>query len=214
MEEHGIQYFVFSSSAAVYGSPEHPILKETDVLKPINPYGKTKLMVEQILQDVKSIRSISLRYFNAAGGDPQGLLKNFRKKETNLIPIVLKKLREQEPIHVFGTDWPTRDGTCVRDYIHVMDLAQAHLLALEALFENAPTQSLNLGNGTGYTVKEVIQTAKEVTGIEPIIVETGRRDGDPAFLVADASLAKKVLGWQPRYPELKSIVQNAWDAIQ
>ena len=207
--------FVFSSSAAVYGPPERTPIPEGHPHRPISPYGYTKSAFERILADFAAaygLRSMALRYFNAAGADPQGRAGERHDPETHLIPIVLQHLRGQrEQIRVFGTDYPTPDGTCVRDYIHVTDLAEAHVLAIRALAGGAPTTQLNLGVGEGYSIRQVIDTAVRVAGVEANVVEDPRREGDPPVLVADPSRARDVLGWTPRHSALDTIIETAWN---
>lgn len=215
MVEYRVSNFIFSSSCATYGEPVQIPIREDHPQKPINPYGKTKLMVEQILEDFRGaygLESISLRYFNAAGADPEGELGEDHDPETHLIPLVLETALGKRPcIEIFGEDYPTKDGTCVRDYIHVEDLAQAHLLALERLFNGLPGGVYNLGNGDGYSVKEVVEIARNVTG-KPIparVVE--KRPGDPAVLVGSSEKAMDELGWRPQFPDLSTIVKTAWN---
>jgi UDP-glucose 4-epimerase len=209
-----VLHFIFSSSAAVYGNPVSSPITEDHPLQPINPYGRTKLMVEQILEDLKNaggLRYVSLRYFNAAGADPDGELGEDHHPETHLIPLVLQAASGRRPdIQIFGDDYATADGTCIRDYIHICDLAQAHLLALEQLATGASGGTYNLGNGNGYSVKEVIETAAKVTGksIPTRVVE--RRPGDAAVMVGSSQKAEKDLGWKPQVPELEIIIQHAW----
>lgn len=216
MRRNGVSNFVYSSSAAVYGIPKTAIITEDHPKLPINPYGRTKLMMEELLDDYDKaygFRSTALRYFNAAGGDPDGEIKNYQKKDLNLIPIVLRSLIKKNFITVFGTDYPTPDGTCVRDYIHVHDLGRAHLMAMERLIKGGSTQHYNLGNGHGYSVKEVI-AATEKTVNQKVDARFGeRRAGDPPFLVADATKANRDLGWKPAYPSLESMIGDAWKAM-
>lgn len=213
MEKHNVDKLIFSSTAAVYGIPTQVPINENAPINPINPYGHSKAMVEQVLNDLKSIRSIRLRYFNAAGGDPHGIIKNYKKKENNLIPILLNSLKNNSELVVFGDDYNTPDKTCIRDYIHVADLAQAHLLALDALMQGAPSAFYNLGNGKGYSVLEVIQTAEKVLK-RPISYQIGpRRPGDPAVLTADSRKAIQALNWKPRFPELEKIILDASKAL-
>jgi UDP-glucose 4-epimerase len=217
MLRHGVKIFIFSSSAAIFGNPIIPKVSESHPCQPINPYGQTKLMVETILRDLdlsQSIKSCSLRYFNAAGGDPEGIIKLYKRHESNLIPRILRNIQLNEgPFIINGTDYDTFDGTCIRDYVHIEDLGTAHISAMEQLFEGAPTNFYNLGNGQGFSVREVISTAFEVTGRQIPIQEGPRRPGDPAILVADASKAKKELLWQPRFPLLKDMILHNWQAI-
>jgi UDP-glucose-4-epimerase GalE len=215
MVEHGIDKFIFSSSCATYGKPaEMPITEETPQ-EPINPYGKSKLMVERILEDFRDaygLQSVSLRYFNAAGADPDGEVGEDHNPETHLIPLVLAvALGQRNAIEIFGNDYDTQDGSCIRDYIHIADLAHAHLLALERLLANAPGGVYNLGNGQGYSVMEVVEKARAITG-EKIPVQWGRRRaGDPAVLVGSAERAIRELGWRQQYPDLSSILHTAWN---
>lgn len=214
MIERKVLIFIFSSSCAIYGEPVEIPITEQHPPKPINPYGRTKLIVEQMLDDFRAaygLESTSLRYFNAAGADPEGELGEDHNPETHLIPLVLQTaLGQQETINVFGDDYPTRDGTCIRDYIHIDDLAQAHLLALERLLAGQPGGKYNLGNGEGYSVKEVIEVARNVTG-KPIPSRVvARRPGDPAVLIGSSEKAINELGWRPRFPDLSTIIETAW----
>lgn len=211
---HGVSRFVFSSTCATYGIPERMPMTEETPQKPINPYGHTKLAVERVLADFASAYGMgyaALRYFNAAGAAPDGTIGEDHHPETHLIPLVLQVALGQRPhIEVFGTDYPTPDGTCIRDYIHVDDLADAHLRALERI-EPGKGLCLNLGTGKGHSNREVIRTAERVTG-KPIAVKDGpRRAGDPPELVAAADMAREILGWKPRYPELQTIIETAWN---
>ncbi|MBD2104253.1 UDP-glucose 4-epimerase GalE [Leptolyngbya sp. FACHB-261] len=210
----GIQSFVFSSTCATYGVPQQVPIPEEHPQSPINPYGMSKLMVEQMLNDFDhayGLRSVRFRYFNAAGAEPQGRLGEDHQPETHLIPLVLQTaLGHRDSISVFGTDYETPDGTCIRDYIHVTDLAQAHVQGLEYLLRGGKTEVFNLGNGQGYSVREVIDAAQAVTGREIKVVEAERRPGDPAMLVGSSEKARRTLGWQPQYPELAVILQHAW----
>ena len=214
MKDNEVKSIVFSSSAAVYGEPKEIPIKEDHTTYPTNPYGLTKLSFEQILRwydKAYAIKFISLRYFNAAGADPSGMIGEDHKIETHLIPLVLKvaqgKIRQ---IEIFGTDYKTKDGTCIRDYIHVTDLANAHILAIKALSNGKESSIYNLGNGKGYSVKEVIKTAEKVTGREIKSVEKERRPGDPAVLVASSQKISKELGWKPEFCNLKDIIRTAW----
>lgn len=218
MLDYGVKKFIFSSTAATYGIPKQiPITEETPT-NPINPYGKSKLMVEQIVQDFSEAYGLEytvLRYFNAAGADGTGLIGEDHDPETHLIPIVLQHLLGQrEQISVFGIDYPTEDGTCIRDYIHVIDLAQAHILALSAMLDSKEKglvqRTYNLGNGQGYSVKEIIRKCEEVTGRKANIHYGPRRAGDPAVLIASANKIENELGWKPAY-ELENIINTAWN---
>ena len=214
MVEHGVKHFIFSSTAATFGEPEYVPIDEKHPMVPINPYGRTKLMVEHMLADYDrayGLKSISLRYFNAAGADPETRIGERHVPETHLIPLVLQAASgRRESISIFGQDYDTPDGTCVRDYIHICDLCDAHWLALGSLQSNNETAAYNLGNGSGFSVKEVIDTACKVTGIDIPVVIAERRAGDPARLVADSTLARKSLNWQPVYSSLETIIEHAW----
>jgi len=214
MAQHGIKYFIFSSSAAVYGEPSTVPIKETHACQPINPYGMGKRMIEQVLKDSDAtygLKYVSLRYFNAAGADNSGMIGERHSPETHLIPLVLKAaLGEIDQIKIFGTDYPTPDGTCIRDYIHVSDLIQAHLLALEMLLGGGESAVYNLGNCRGYSVRDVINTGQLVTGRHIPIVEGERRPGDPAVLVANSDKIRSELGWEPMYGDLEDMVRTAW----
>jgi len=209
-----IKHFIFSSSAAVYGQPQYTPIDEAHPLAPINPYGRSKWMVEQMLEDfahAEDLTYVSLRYFNAAGADARGRTGEMHPNETHLIPLILQVASKQrQAVSVYGRDYPTLDGTCIRDYIHVDDLCSAHLLALEALLAGGGSKIYNLGTGSGYSVKEVIEVAQEVTGQYIKIEEAPRRPGDPAILLADPSLARKELGWQPQSSDLAKIIEDAW----
>lgn len=214
MRAHGVERFIFSSTAATFGEPQYCPIDERHPQQPINPYGRTKLMVEQALADFDKaygLRSVCLRYFNAAGADPEGKLGEQHEPETHLIPLVLQAASGRRPhIGVFGRDYDTPDGTCIRDYIHIEDLCSAHWLALQSLMGGAGSQSYNLGNGQGFSVQEVIDTAERVTGRRIAVLNGPRRAGDPARLVADASQVRQQLGWQPRHVDLATIVEHAW----
>lgn len=214
MRAHGAKLFVFSSSAAVYGEPQRIPIPEDHPTRPKSPYGRTKLMVEEILSDYAwayGLRYVSLRYFNAAGSDPEGEIGEWHEPERHLIPIVLEVALEKRPyLEIFGTDYETPDGTGVRDYIHVTDLAWAHVLALKHLEAGGESRVYNLGIGRGYSVREVVEICRRVTGREIPVREAPRRPGDPAILVADPSRAMRELGWQPRFTELEPIVETAW----
>ena len=214
MKAHGVDKIVFSSTAATYGEPEKQPIEESDRTEPTNPYGATKLAIENMLKwcdGAYGIRYAALRYFNAAGSDTEAGIGEDHNPESHLIPLVMKTaLGQRGHIGIFGEDYPTPDGTCVRDYIHVTDLAQAHVLALDHLLRGGESDVFNLGNGVGFTVKEVIDAARAVTG-HPIPAQVSpRRAGDPAQLVASSERAKAVLGWAPRYDELETILSTAW----
>lgn len=210
----GVKYFIFSSSAAVYGEPERVPIDEDHPLKPTNPYGETKVVIERALDyydRAYGLKSVSLRYFNAAGAAIGGAIGEDHDPETHLIPLALKAAQGQiKKPTIFGDDYPTADGTAVRDYIHVEDLADAHLLALEALVEGKPSAVYNLGNGSGFSVLKVVKAAEKVTGMPVPYVIGPRRAGDPAVLVASAIKAKAELGWKPRYDNLEQIIETAW----
>jgi UDP-glucose 4-epimerase len=213
MARHSVPAFIFSSTAAVFGEPDYAPIDEAHPVRPINPYGASKWMVERMLADFDAahgLRSVSLRYFNAAGADPDGELGERHDPETHLIPIVLQAASgRRSHVAINGTDYPTGDGTCVRDYIHVADLCQAHLLALERLLQGAGSAVYNLGNGAGYSIRQVIDTVRAVTGRAFEVREGPRRPGDPARLVADSGKAREALGWEPRLG-LEAIVRHAW----
>ena len=214
MVAHGVDKIVFSSTAATYGEPERVPILETDPTNPTNCYGETKLSMEKMFQWVgraHGLRFVSLRYFNACGAHPSGEIGEAHNPETHLIPLILQVPNGQRPaISIFGNDYPTPDGTCIRDYIHVTDLAQAHILALEYLEKGGGSDIFNLGNGVGFSVREVIETARRVTGHPIPTQETPRRAGDPAQLIASSEKAKTVLGWKPQYADLETIISSAW----
>jgi UDP-glucose 4-epimerase len=213
MEEMNVKKIVFSSSAAVYGEPKEIPISENHPCVPTNSYGETKWVFEKVLQtfhEAGKLNFISLRYFNAAGADPEGELGEDHAPETHLIPIVIKAAMSGIPVPVFGTDYNTPDGTCIRDYIHVTDLAQAHILALEKLEKENGSGIYNLGNGNGYSVREVIETVRKITGKKIVSIDSPRRSGDPARLVASSAKIKKDLGWIPKYPDLGTIVETAY----
>lgn len=214
MLKHGVKNFIFSSTAATYGIPDTDVIMEETVTNPINPYGRSKLMIEQILEDFHQaygLNYVVLRYFNAAGAHVSGEIGENHDPETHLIPIVLEQLLgKRESISVFGTDYDTHDGTCIRDYIHVTDLANAHILSLNALLEEKLQKATyNLGNGKGYSVKEIINTCERVTGIEANVILSDRRPGDPATLVASSEKIYRELGWKAEY-KLEDIIESAW----
>lgn len=217
MLKHHVKRLIFSSTAAVYGTPQEPFIRESSACLPINPYGRSKLMAEQIMQDFEKaygLRYCALRYFNAAGGDPDGEIKNYKKKENNLIPLALRSLLSSDgKVTLFGTDYDTPDGTCIRDYIHVEDLGSAHILAMERLLDGGPSDIYNLGNGNGFSVKEVLAAVEKVTGHRLNVVEGGRREGDPAILVANAEKAHQSLAWTPKHTSLEEMVEHAWKGM-
>jgi len=214
MVRHDVRRFIFSSTAAVFGNPAYVPIDERHPKTPINPYGRSKLMVEQILDDFDAaygLHSCCLRYFNAAGADPDGELGECHEPETHLIPLVLQAASgRRAAITVYGRDYDTPDGTCIRDYIHVQDLCDAHLLALQGLLAGDASSRFNLGNGAGYSIDQVIQAARRVTGRDIAVLDGPRRAGDPARLVADPTLAQTVLGWSPRFGDLDAIIAHAW----
>lgn len=214
MVAHGVRNFIFSSTAAIFGEPRYTPIDEKHPAAPINPYGHSKLMVEQMLADFDSaygLKSVCLRYFNAAGADPDGELGERHEPESHLIPLILQAASgRREAISVFGRDYPTADGTCIRDYIHIVDLCDAHMRALEQLAAGGESAAYNLGNGNGYSVQQVIDVAERVSGRSIKVIEAPRRAGDSAVLVADSTLARRVLGWQPRFGDLDAIVGHAW----
>jgi UDP-glucose 4-epimerase len=213
MRAAGVGNFIFSSTAAVYGYPEDIPIVEESPLRPINPYGRSKLFIEQVLQDLEAsygLRSIRLRYFNAAGADPSGEIGESHVPETHLIPLVMRSVLEDYTLTVFGTDYRTHDGTCIRDYVHVNDLASAHVLALDRLLERRESGVFNLGNGRGFTVKEVVDSVRRVTGREPRVTEGPRRAGDPDALVASSARAVRDLRWAPQFGDIDTIVETAW----
>lgn len=214
MRRNGIERIVFSSSAAVYGEPEITPIPETHRQQPLNPYGTSKLVIEGALRDYArayGLHSVSLRYFNAAGADPAGEIGEAHHIETHLIPLVLDAAAGSRPtIAVYGADYPTQDGTCIRDYVHVSDLAEAHVLALRYLDRAVGAHAFNLGSGEGATVRQVIRMAERVTGREIQLNVAARRPGDPAALLADSERARQMLGWQPRLSDLETMVATAW----
>lgn len=214
MIRHDVKHFIFSSSAAIFGEPRNMRIDEDHPVAPINPYGASKAMVEQVLRDYDrayGMKSVSLRYFNACGADPEGELGERHDPETHLIPLALQVASgRRESLTVFGHDYDTPDGTCIRDYVHVYDLCAAHFLALEYLQGGGASNAFNLGNGGGFSVQQVIDTVSIVTGKSVPVINGTRRAGDPACLVADANKAKKTLHWNPRYSDLRVIVSHAW----
>jgi UDP-glucose 4-epimerase len=214
MAAHGVNRFIFSSSAAIFGEPESVSIDERHVKNPINPYGKSKWMVEQILADfdrAHGLKAVCLRYFNAAGAHPEGILGERHEPETHLIPLVLQAASGRRPhVSVYGRDYDTPDGTCIRDYVHIQDLCEAHWLAMRQLMDGGDSAAYNLGNGNGFSVQEVIAAAERVTGRRVAAIDTPRRAGDPARLVGDSALARRKLGWQPRFSDLDAIVGHAW----
>lgn len=214
MLENDVKKIIFSSTAATFGNPQYTPIDELHPQIPINPYGQAKLMVEKILADYDfayGLKYVALRYFNACGADLDNEIGENHTPESHLIPLILDAaIGKREDIKIFGTDYPTPDGTCVRDYVHVTDLAQAHILALQYLLDGNDSNSFNLGNGKGFSVKEVIDATKKVTGVDFKVTEVERRAGDPPELVADSTKAKQVLKWQPQYADLETIVKSAW----
>jgi UDP-glucose-4-epimerase GalE len=214
MHAAGVKHIVFSSTAAVYGNPHAVPILETFPIQPVNPYGESKVMVETALgwfDRIHHLTSVCLRYFNAAGSAPDGALGEQHEPETHLIPLILRAVLSGQPVTVFGEDYATPDGTCIRDYIHVKDLAEAHILALEYLLAGGSSDQFNVGTGSGHSVMEVIRAVEEVTGRTVPYVTGTRRAGDPASLVASSDKLQSKLGWQPRSSELKTIVKHAWD---
>lgn len=214
MVTHGVRQFIFSSTAAVFGEPDYVPIDELHPKRPMNPYGRSKWMVEQVLEDYQRAFALSfvcLRYFNAAGADPEVELGERHDPETHLIPLVLQVASgRRADIRVFGRDYDTPDGTCIRDYIHIVDLCSAHLRALEYLVDGGGSACFNLGNESGYSVHQVIDTVERVTATKVNVVDAPRRAGDPARLVANSAQAKAFLGWEPKFPDLDAIVAHAW----
>jgi UDP-glucose-4-epimerase GalE len=214
MQRAGVARLVFSSSAAVYGTPERVPILEDAPFAPVSPYGESKAMVEKVLgwlDQCRGLGSVSLRYFNACGGDPEGRLGEEHDPETHLIPLLLRAVRTGEPVTLFGDDYDTLDGTCVRDYVHVCDLAEAHVLALGALLKGAPSGAYNVGTGAGHSVREVLGAVEEVTGRKVPFAMGPRRAGDAAVLVANSSRLTDTFGWKPRFTDLREIVATAWE---
>ena len=215
MVKNNVDKIVFSSTAATYGEPENIPILESDCTCPTNPYGETKLAMEKMFKwtaNAHGLRFVSLRYFNACGADASGKIGEAHNPESHLIPLILQVPNgKRETICIYGTDYDTPDGTCIRDYIHVTDLAQAHILAVQYLMNGGESDIFNLGNGVGYSVREVIETARKVTGHPIPATETPRRAGDPARLVASSKKARKILGWNPVHDSLEEIIQSAWN---
>jgi UDP-glucose 4-epimerase len=217
MQRHGVNIFIFSSSASIFGSPVAAYINEEHRTSPLSPYGNSKLLIEKILPDCDKaygLRYCSLRYFNAAGGDPAGLRKQYCYEDCNLIPTVLSCLKNNAPITIFGTDYPTPDGTCIRDYIHIEDLGEAHIKAMEKLMKGASSTCYNLGNGQGFSVQEVITTAEKITGKQARIIYGPRRTGDAAIVIADATKARQELGWEPCYSSLQGMIEHMWHNLK
>jgi UDP-glucose 4-epimerase len=214
MCRHDVKHLVFSSTAAIFGEPIRVLIDETHPKNPLNPYGRSKWMVEQLLQDYElgyGLKSVCLRYFNAAGAHPSGLLGERHEPETHLIPLLLQVASGKRPhIEIFGRDYDTPDGTAIRDYIHIMDLCEAHLLAIRKLTNGSNSAAYNLGNGNGFSVLEVVNAIEHVTGKKLTLKDAPRRAGDPARLVADSTLAREELKWQPQYASLETIIEHAW----
>lgn len=213
MIEHGILNFIFSSTCSVYGIPKQIPIDEAHPCKPVNPYGESKMLVENLLAEKDEeigLKSVIFRYFNAAGCDPDGELGENHTPETHLIPLAIKRaMGNGNKLNIYGTDYDTPDGTCIRDYIHVNDLSQAHILGLEFLFEHKKSEVFNLGNGKGFSVKEIINAVESVTGKKVPVVESPRRIGDPPLLIANTEKAKKILSWKIQYPDIHDIIRTA-----
>jgi UDP-glucose 4-epimerase len=217
MQRTKVKHIVFSSTAAVYGDPESVPIPETAPIHAVNPYGESKVMVETLLRwfdQIHHITSVPLRYFNASGADPEGRLGERHDPETHLIPLLLRAVLSGTPVTVFGDDYPTPDGTCIRDYIHVNDLAQAHILALEYLMGGGASEQFNVGTGTGHSVMETIHAVEDVTGRKVPYTVGPRRPGDPPSLVAASDKLRASLGWEPKYTDLRTIVEHAWKFAQ
>jgi UDP-glucose-4-epimerase GalE len=210
----GVKHIVFSSTAAVYGNPAGSPILETFPIQPVNAYGESKVMVETLLRwfdTIHGLTSVCLRYFNASGADPEGRLGEEHDPETHLIPLMLRAVLTGKPLTIFGDDYPTPDGTCIRDYIHVNDLAQAHILAVEHLAAGGESEQFNVGTGTGHSVSEMVRAVEAVTGQKVPYVIGPRREGDPPALVASSDKLRETLGWAPKYPDLETIVAHAWN---
>jgi UDP-glucose-4-epimerase GalE len=210
----GVKHIVVSSTAAVYGNPHTTPILESFPIQAVNPYGESKVMVETLLRwfdEIHQIRSVALRYFNASGADPEGRLGEEHGPETHLIPLLFRAILTGDPITLFGTDYDTPDGTCIRDYIHVHDLAQAHILAVRYLLDGGVSECFNAGIGSGHSVLDVLRAVEEVTGRKVPHVFGPRREGDPPRLVAGSEKLRSVLGWEPKYPDLRTIVEHAWN---
>jgi len=217
MAQTGVKHIVFSSTAAVYGNPHTSPIREDFPIQAVNPYGESKVMVETLLgwfDRIHHLTSVCLRYFNASGADPEGGLGEEHEPETHLIPLIFRAIQTGNPITVFGADYPTADGTCVRDYVHVSDLAQAHILALDYLMSGGASDKFNVGTGRGHTVLQTIAAAEEVTGRKAPYVVGPRREGDPPELVASSDKLRERLGWSPKYADLRTIVEHAWRFAQ
>ena len=217
MERAGVRRLVFSSTAALYGNPHTSPIVEDFPIQPLNPYGESKAMVEKILgwfDRIHGLRSVALRYFNASGADPSGRLGEEHEPETHLIPLLFRAVQTGQPATIFGDDYPTPDGTCIRDYIHVNDLAQAHILALESLAAGAPSNAFNVGTGSGNSVREVLAAVEAVTGRKVPHTIGPRRAGDPPHLVANADKLRRTLGWKPEYADLRKTVATAWNFVE
>ncbi|MFZ5907985.1 MAG: UDP-glucose 4-epimerase GalE [Nitrospirota bacterium] len=214
MREFQVRHFIFSSTCATYGIPDRVPIPEDHPQKPVNPYGRSKLMIEEILKDYDSaygLKHINLRYFNAAGADPDAEIGEQHDPETHLIPLAIDAaLGRRADIRIFGTDYPTQDGTCIRDYIHVMDLADVHMKALEYLKNRGVSDSFNLGNGVGHSVREVIDTVMRITHRDFRVIEAERRAGDPPVLIGSSQKALATLGWRPQFADIGTIVETAW----
>jgi UDP-glucose 4-epimerase len=214
MIRHGVGNFIFSSTAAIFGQPDYVPIDEAHAKRPINPYGRSKWIIEQVLQDYEiayHLKSVCLRYFNAAGADPEARIGERHDPETHLIPLLLQVASgRRESAQVFGRDYDTPDGTCIRDYIHIVDLCTAHSLALAKLTAAGKSAVYNLGNGSGFSVQQVIDSVRQVTGKPVPVINSARRAGDPARLVADSALARRELGWSSKYADLREIVAHAW----